>query len=246
MFYLCFIYSTSYGLKMISLHTHVYLFQHCLLKRLFFLCWTAFALLLKINHPYMWGSVWWFSILFQWSFVYVCTENTLPWLLSLLISEVIRSSSRFILRFQNCSKYFKYFAFWYELEHQFVRKPWCVALADFHGANTPTWPVASYSSAVTERGAGKQQPCGSSEPAHPGCRSPHTAPPSLAPYPQQMRGPRRLIVLAGASAATRRGEGSTTAMGWLCSQGSWPQWLPLRQPRWAPGEAISPSVPVSG
>ena len=110
------------------------------------------------------GSIWQFSILFQWSFVYVCTKNTLPWLLLLLIFEVIRSSSRFILHFQNCFDYFKYFAFRYELYNQSVRKPWCVALADFHSVNTPTWSISSHSSAVTECGVGKQQPSGPSGP----------------------------------------------------------------------------------
>lgn len=164
---------------------------------------------------------------------------------SLLISEVIRSSSRFILHFQNCSKYFKYFAFWYELEHQFVRKPWCVALADFHGANTPTWPIAySYSSAVAEHdGAGSSNPMG--QWAHACWLQVHTHSSPVTALSPQLCGGREGSVLAGASAATRRGEGSTTAMGWFCSQGSWPQWLPLRQPRQAPGEAISPSVPVS-
>lgn len=56
--------------------------------------------------------------------------------------------------------------------------------------------------------------------------------PSL-PCPHSLCGGREGSSCAGASAATRRGEGSTTAMGWFCR--TWPQWLPLRQPRQTPG-----------
>ena len=62
----------------VFLHVYIHLFQYHLLKRLLLLNYTAFAVLSKINWPYLWESINGISILFHWSIcLFFCRSRLL-------------------------------------------------------------------------------------------------------------------------------------------------------------------------
>lgn len=67
--------------KFIFLHVDVQLFQHCLLKRQFFLYWIAFAPLSTIRWVYLCRHISGLSLLFRWSFFSSFTKIIRSWLL---------------------------------------------------------------------------------------------------------------------------------------------------------------------